>query len=50
VNVQVEKYKKIVAELQETIDSRSQNVEFLNDSEKEAMDQDLSAFAKTLEE
>jgi hypothetical protein len=50
VNVQVEKYKKIVAELQETIDSRSRNVEFFNDSEKEAMDQDLSAFAKTLEE
>jgi hypothetical protein len=48
VNVQVEKYKKIVAELQETIDSRSQNTEFLNDDEKDAMDKDLAAFASSL--
>lgn len=48
VNVQVEKYKKIVAELQETIDKSSQNVEFLNDDEKEAMDKELAAFATSL--
>jgi hypothetical protein len=31
VNVQVEKYKKIVVELQDALDSRSQNKEFIDE-------------------
>jgi len=50
VNVQVEKYKKIVVELQDALDSRSQNKEFIDESDKIEMNDELSAFAKTLEE
>jgi len=50
VTSQVEKYKKIVAELQDALDSRSQNKEFIDESDKIYMNDELSAFAKTLEE
>jgi uncharacterized membrane protein YfhO len=54
VNTQVEKYKKIVAELQETIEkvqqNGSQNEVFIDEHEKNEMNDDLAAFAKSLEE
>jgi virulence-associated protein VapD len=53
VNTQVEKYKKIVAELQETIEKVQQNSSqkevFINEQEKNEMNDDLAAFAKSLE-
>lgn len=53
VNSQVEKYKKIVAELQEIIDKGqqkgSQNEVFIDEHEKNEMNDDLAAFAKSLE-
>lgn len=53
VNSQVEKYKKIVAELQETIEKGqqkgSQNEVFIDEQEKNEMNDDLAAFAKSLE-
>jgi hypothetical protein len=48
VHGQVEKYKRIVSELQETLDARSQNTEFLNDLEKEKLGDDLAEFANSL--
>ena len=53
VSIQVEKYKKIVAELQETIEKgqqkSSQNEIFIDEQEKSEMNDDLAAFAKSLE-
>ena len=53
VSIQVEKYKKIVAELQETIEKgqqkSSQNEIFIDEQEKNEMNDDLAAFAKSLE-
>jgi len=46
VSNQVEKYKKIVAELQETIEtSKTQSSPFIDSKEKEEMNDDLLAFA-----
>jgi hypothetical protein len=54
VSIQVEKYKTIVAELQETIEKMqqkgSQNEIFIDEQEKSEMNDDLAAFAKSLEE
>jgi len=53
VSIQVEKYKKIVAELQDTIEKGQQNSSqkevFINEQEKNEMNNDLAAFAKSLE-
>jgi cell division protein FtsL len=53
INSQVEKYKKIVTELQETIEKGQQNSSqkevFINEQEKNEMNNDLAAFAKSLE-
>jgi hypothetical protein len=50
VNNQVEKYKKIVAELQETIAKGSQNTPFMEERERDEMSNDLTAFAKSIEQ
>jgi predicted phage tail protein len=50
VNTQVEKYKKIVAELQETIATKTSETgsRFIDEKDKEEMSEDLLAFATSL--
>jgi hypothetical protein len=49
VHGQVEKYKRIVAELQASAASGSQNSAFLDASETAQLGDDLAAFANSLE-
>jgi hypothetical protein len=49
VNNQVEKYKKIVADLQESLEKSSQTASFLEEKDKDVMNEELEAFAKSIE-